>query len=936
MEIELLWPLVQDLVQSPDISQEDWDFLRQNADMLGCSEAVLRAMVEVRLAQEAPDLFPKVQAIGKVIETLGSEANRKMPFLLELAQYLGLSVDLVQVLVQVPRSPALRYLVRLIRAVEAVGGVPSLLPWVESQAQALKLPAEVIRPLLSLLGAAQHKSLAEALRSYWSILSLLDKQGIPAVELAYLIDLAREARLADTVSQGLQEFLRLRQRGTSPIESLAYLVRSFVQKGLLSEEEQPFLVELAQQEGVAEPVLLALIEMENALRRAASVGFGAELLQPLIRSLLQAGQMDDAAFRLLSQRGNELGLSRTHLEAIVELETQILQQRARFPQSIQPLIRALVENARIADDRLVYLLKKAQEMGGTDKVVRSLVQIEITAQKKALQEKPFLSPPPAAPANPVISAPSPTPAPETPLPPPPVAPPPTPIASQPAPSSTPAEASPPPSIRDSGISMALKQTTFPKGGKFPALSAEFHGMKIFSLRNEKDIVREAELFAKEGKIFWYALLEYGEREYVLLAKGRPEHRFEEVLSRAISPTGEVIAIKHRLQGSYRVYLNGEEGRPLEDISNLVLSPDNKHLAYIGRKGEEFFVFLDNIGMGPFNQVACLTFKPGTESDLFFAYQPEKNKWVIRDQVDNRYGEPVAAVDGLTFSPDGHRMVYVVLKNRKLHLQEGTTLGPPFDLISDIRFTPDSRHLIYLAQKGVQIGITWDNDPLHFAEGIAYVTVSPDSRFVAYVARSKDQQHLYIQKKSFGSYDKVERPFITKTQPAVIYPVVIQKRHHIFVNGAPEAGPFEAITKFSGQGDSYAAFIRKSAQEHAVLRDGKLGASYSSVDLMTWDDTGKNFAYIARRKGGWSGVVWNETESDQYDFVQHLIFAPGGRALLFFARRRDGWYAVLNDMPIPESLCQEILCAPVYDERFRAFVYLYRQGRDVYEGRIALR
>lgn len=935
MEIELLWPLVQDLVQGLDISREDWDFLRQNADTLGCSEAILRSVVEVRLAREATELPPKVQAIGKLIETLGSEANRKMPFLLEVAQYLELSVDLMQVLVQVPRSPALRYLVRLIRAVESIGGVPALLPWVESQAQALKLPAEIVQPLLALLGAAQQKSLSEALRSYWAILSLLDKQGIPAVELAYLIDLAREARLADTVSQGLQEFLRLRQRGTSPIESLAYLVRSFVQKGILSDEEQPFLVELAQQEGISEPVLLALVEMENALRRSASVGFGAELLQPLIQALLQAKQMDDAAFRLLSQRGNELGLSRTHLEAIVELETQILEGKARFPQSIQPLVRVLVENARIADDRLVYLIKKAQEMGGTDKVVRSLVQIEITAQRKALQDRPFLSPPPTTPPVPPPMTPPPTspPVPEPPVQSPPSPPSPSAVTQPPVP---PAVSPSPPTARDSGISLGLKQTTFPKGGKFPSLTAEFHGMKIFSLRSEKDIVREAEVFARESKVFWYALLEYGEREYVLLAKGRPEHRFEEVLSRTISPTGEVIAIKHRLQGAYRVYLNGEEGRPLEDISTLVLSPNYKHLAYIGRKGEEFFVFLNNIGMGPFTQVTNLTFKPGTENDLFFVYQVEKNKWLIRDQINNSYGEPAAAIDGLTFSPNGQRMVCAILKNRKFHLREGTALGPPFDLISDIRFTPDSRHLIYLAQKGSQIGITWDNEPLHFAEGIAHVTISSDSRFVSYVARSKDQQHLHIHKRAFGPYDRVDRPFITRTQPAVICPVVIQKRHHIFVNGAPEAGPFEAIIKFGGQGDSYAAFVRKSAQEQAVLRDGKLGAIYSSVDLMTWDDTGKNLAYVARRKGGWSGVVWNETESDQYDFVQHLIFAPGGNALLFFARRRDGWYAVLNDTPIPDSLCQEILCPPAYDEKFRAFVYLYRQGRDVYEGRIAVR
>ncbi|MCX7606454.1 MAG: hypothetical protein N2170_04190 [Bacteroidia bacterium] len=927
MEIELLWPLVQELIHSPEISEEDWVFLRQNADTLGCSEAVLRAMVAARLAREASEVPSKVQALSSLIDALGGEAHRRMPFLLEVAQYLALPVDLVQVLTQVPRSPALRYLVRLLRSVEVIGSLPALMPWIETQAQELKLPPEIVHHILHLLEAAQKKSLSHALHSYWELLRILDKQGMPAVELAYLIDLAREARMADPVSQGLQEFLRLRQRGGSPIESLAYLVRSFVQKGVLSEEEVPFLADLAAQQGVPESVLVALIEVENALRRATPGGFGAELLQPLIRALLVAGQLDEAALRLLTLRGNEIGVTRTHLEAIVELEQQLLEKKARFPQSLQPLIRALVEGARITDDRLIYLIKKAQEMGGTDKVVRSLVQIEVAAQKKALQEKPFLAPPP------VIAEP-----------------PPLPVENGPASSSSsPTESPPsaPPSIPvaptlsprsslESDASVKLKSVSFPVGGNFPSLNCDFHAIKIFSLRNEKDIVRRAEIFSKEGRVMWYSFLEYGEREYVLIAKGRPEYRFEEVMSWAVSPTGEVIAVKHKSQGSYRVYLNGEEGRPLEEIANLVLSPNHKHLAYVGRKGEELFVFMDNIGMGPFMQVGNLVFRPGTENDLFFTYQVEKNKWLIRDYLNNTYGDPAPAIDLLTFSPDGQRMVYIFLKNRKFLLREGNNQGEPFDVISDIRFTEDSQHLVYLFQKGTQIGITWDNEILQLAEGISNVTLSPDNRFVAYILREKEHQYIAVQKKRLGPYEKVDRVFITRTKPAVIYPVVIQGRHHIFVNGAPEAGPFEAIQRFSGQGDSYAAFVRKGSEGQAVLRDGKLGSFYSTVDQPVWDGTGKNLAYVARRKGGWSGVVWNETESDQYDFVQYVTFEPKGQALLFFARKRDGWYAVLNDKPIPDTLCKEVLCSPVYDEKTRAFYYLYRQGKDIYEGRISLR
>ncbi|MDW8417019.1 MAG: hypothetical protein RML92_05640 [Bacteroidia bacterium] len=935
MEVELLWPLIQELIQSPEIPEEDWAFLRQNADTLGCPEAVLKAMVSAHLARGASSVEERIVALDTLVEALGREAGQRISFLIEIAQHLNLPIDFVQTLVQVPRAPVLRYLSRLIRSTELLESQELIQNWLNTKANQLQVPEPTVHHLRQLIEATQKKSVNQAIEHYWELLKLLDKQGMPAIELAYLMDMAREARISESLSQGLQEFLRMRHRGQSVLEAIAYLIRNFIHKGAFSAEELPFLESLAQQEGLNSEVVEALIEVEKSIRSANPGTFGAESLIPLLRALIKLGALDEGARRLLVQRGNEVGLSHTQIEVIVDLEQQILEKRAKFPQSIQPLIKVLVENERITDDKLFFLIKKAQELGGTDKVIRSLVQIEIAAQKKSKQERMSITPPTAPPPIPEPTiAPSPpkTPAEEK------TSSPPTSPPSAPSSEAAPIEEKKvtQSSISDSTISLAIKTAAFPKGGRFPAMNFEYSSIKVFSLRSEKDIIRRAEIFSKDARINWYALVEYGEREYVLIAKGKPEHHFEEVLGWGVSPTGEVIAVKHRLQGTQRVYLNGEEGRSLDDISSLVLSPNHKHLAYIARKGEEIFVFLDNIGMGPFMQVNNLTFRPNTENDLFFVYQVDKNRWQIRDYLGNLYGEPFPAIDLLGFSPNGERMVSVVLKNRKFHLREGDKLGSPYDLISDISFTENNAHIVYLVRKGLQVGIVWDDELLHLSEGISGVTLSPDSRFVSYIARDKEQNFLCIHKKSFGPYDKVERPFITREQPAVIYPVVIQGKHHIFVNGAPEAGPFDKVVKFSGQVNSYAAIVHKGGEGQAVLRDGKLGTLYSTADQLVWDTKGKNLAYVARRKGGWAGVVWNEMESDQYDFVQHHTFDLEGRALLFFSRRRDGWYAVLNDIPIPESLCKEILTFPAYDAKLRAFVYLYRQGKDIYEGRITLK
>jgi hypothetical protein len=47
MEVELLWPLVQELVGEGPVSEEDWAFLKQSAEPLECPEPVVQALIGV-------------------------------------------------------------------------------------------------------------------------------------------------------------------------------------------------------------------------------------------------------------------------------------------------------------------------------------------------------------------------------------------------------------------------------------------------------------------------------------------------------------------------------------------------------------------------------------------------------------------------------------------------------------------------------------------------------------------------------------------------------------------------------------------------------------------------------------------------------------------------------------------------------------------------
>ncbi len=934
MEVELLWPLVQELVGDGPPSEEDLAFLRQSAEPLECPESVVQALIGVRQAAQNPEVSERLRSLTAFIETLGKSAGKKLSFVLEITEYLRLPVEVVQVLIQVPREPVLPFLSRLWRGLPRGAERTAYEAWFRGVAQDLGLSVELREALISLLEAAETKQAGAALRSLWRFFSVLQAAPAYASEKGYLIELAREARLNDTYAKSMETFLRLREKGQSAMGALGQVIGEFLERESLTPEAQELFALIAAESGIPEPLLQAMITLEEAIRERDSQRgpgrFGGEVIEPFLRQVL-AAQLETEGQDYIQKRARKLGLSSPQVEAIIELEKRLLEKSAKFPQHIQPLIHVLVERGQISDDRLLYLARKAQELGGSEKVVRTLVQIEITAQRKAAPPPPLeppLSPPPPPPSP--LSAPSELPKvesepPSSPLPPP------TPPAS-PAPA---VQTNPPISTIDPKAIAGLPKT-FPKGGNFPALKANYSSVVAFSLQSDKDRIRKCEVFAKGGRAHWYAIVEYEGIQSVLVVKGKPEQQLGETLQVAASPTGDVLAIKERVPGGIQVHLNGTPSIPYNEVGSLMFSPNGRHLAYVAAKGQDQFPTLDNVAIGSYLYVTELVFHPTAEDDLYFIAQTEKNKWAIWDRHGRRHTEEYPAIRLLTFSPDGKYMAYTYLKNRKFQVYDGKDSGPGYDSIGDLQFTANSAHIVYSAQKGKVVEVLWDHAPLCTAEGIANLTPAPNGAFVAYIAREKDGQSVYLHNKKLGTYEKVEKLLIPESaKPTVIYIVEHGGRHHIFINGAPESGPYEHISHFSGRKGSFAAIVRKEKDTLCVVYNGQVGAPYTNIPLLVWDDTGNNLAYPARRKGSWAGIVWNGKESDHYEYVQHLTFSPDGKALLFFARRRDGWYAILNDQPIPESLCHDILTPPVFDEKSKSFYYLCRRDKEVQEARLII-
>jgi len=189
----------------------------------------------------------------------------------------------------------------------------------------------------------------------------------------------------------------------------------------------------------------------------------------------------------------------------------------------------------------------------------------------------------------------------------------------------------------------------------------------------------------------------------------------------------------------RIYLDGKPGPNFEDTTDIALSPDGAHVAYVGRSGKQYHVVFDEnvwpdygraIGKPVFSpdsrHLACWIKAKGNqgvrvvadgilqaeyikEDSESIAYSPngdhlayvakKSTNWVLVLDGAERSIPGGNASHTLVFSPDGKRVAIAFKPSGSAAafcFLDGVRQNP-FAEIESMTFTRDGRHLIYVAQ-----------------------------------------------------------------------------------------------------------------------------------------------------------------------------------------------------------------------------------------------
>jgi hypothetical protein len=284
-----------------------------------------------------------------------------------------------------------------------------------------------------------------------------------------------------------------------------------------------------------------------------------------------------------------------------------------------------------------------------------------------------------------------------------------------------------------------------------------------------------------------------------------------------------------------------------------------------------------------------------------------------------------------FSPDSQRLAYEGMNKGREFVVLGGVEGEKYDdvVLEHARFSSDGKRFAYLARNGGSSFMVVDGKPDGaFGEVVRPVPVfSKDGKEVAYGVKSGEMEYVILNGKKLKGYDAVSG-LVFAAGNKLVYAARERGKWTVVVGGE-ESKKFRAATDSSGaaippdpvvspDGGSlaYAAGTDKGSYVvRHLLGKGKIhkGKTYASIgEQLIFGPDGKRLVYRSTSKNG-EFVVDNGKEGAAYRSVGLLTLSPDGKQLAFKAKGDEGWILVLDGEEDGAGFAKRIVFDPLSEQ-----------------------
>lgn len=170
-----------------------------------------------------------------------------------------------------------------------------------------------------------------------------------------------------------------------------------------------------------------------------------------------------------------------------------------------------------------------------------------------------------------------------------------------------------------------------------------------------------------------------------LQKGLPDASlFDNIWELVPSPTNTEVAYVGKKGSSVFVVVGNQVNGPFDNVDTIRWSPDGSICAFSVRVGNKAFVFFGNKKFGPYSAVGDLVYAPNGRTLVYSA-----DNYIIAGT--EKLGPFQSTPVNLVFAPHGDRFAFTVPQSggNVVHLNDGTTYGP-FDWGIRYSFSPDGK------------------------------------------------------------------------------------------------------------------------------------------------------------------------------------------------------------------------------------------------------
>ncbi len=349
--------------------------------------------------------------------------------------------------------------------------------------------------------------------------------------------------------------------------------------------------------------------------------------------------------------------------------------------------------------------------------------------------------------------------------------------------------------------------------------------------------------------------------------GKAGDLFDEVYRPRFSANSRRCGYVARNWQKHLVVVEGVKSKEYDAIvpASLLLSPDNKGIAFIAVQDANYFVIRDEAAFGPYLSVSEIAFSPDGSKLAWCAEITQGESALFVDGKRKHKG----AAGNICFSPDGKRMAFIAYfapgrdeaKKPNTVMIDGKKGEETTSRRSEMVFSPDSNRFAYTITKEDGKSSMVIDGKIEAFDLVRSPVFSGNSKRFGFAARQGDKEFVVVEKSRSKSHDRVSEPY------------------------------------FSPDG-SRMAYIAQMTNMEAVFENGKMHGEYHDVIEPVFSPDGKNLTYLARFMEN-AFFVLNGAEVRRFTvpYASSLRYSPKGSRFAYVLHCKDGNCVIVENVEL---------------------------------------